>query len=357
MINIIFASITAFIITFLAIPAVIKIADIKGLYDTPGGRKLHKASIPRLGGLAIFAGVAFSFAFWTAVFKFEPVQYILASMIVMFFIGIKDDIIEMPASKKFIGQLIAALIIVLFGDIRITSMCGVMGIYDIPYYVSAPFSLLLIILIVNAYNLVDGVDGLAGGLGSIASFTFGLWFYNYNEIPLCILSFSVFSALLAFLTYNFSPARIFMGDTGSLIIGLILSILAIQFIELSFNALPFSFPFRSSPAMAIAILIIPLFDTMRIFAVRILHKKSPFSPDRNHMHHILQDMGCSHREICYILYAVHIGFIFLALWLRNISSMILLFIILGLSIFLSLTPFIIKYFHKSKTYNIKVFKH
>lgn len=274
----------------------------------------------------------------------------------MFFIGIKDDIVDMPASKKFIGQMIAALIIVLFGDIRITSMCGVFGIYDIPYYVSAPFSLAVIILIVNAFNLVDGVDGLAGGLGAIASFTFGLWFFNYNEIPLCILSFSVFSALLAFLIYNFSPARIFMGDTGSLVIGLIMAVLAINFIELSFNALPYSFPFRSSPAMAIAILIIPLFDTIRIFIVRIINKKSPFSPDRNHLHHILGDMGFNHREISFILYSINLGFIILALVLRNISSLILLLTILGICLLLSLVPILFKALNKSKALDIKMYK-
>lgn len=357
MINIVFASITAFIITFLAIPAVIKIADIKGLYDVPGGRKKHKASIPRLGGIAIFAGAVFSFSFWSALLNYEPIQYLISALIVMFFIGIKDDIIEMPASKKFIGQSIAALIVVLFADVRITSLCGVFGIYDIPYYISAPFSFFVIILIVNSFNLVDGIDGLAGGLGAIASFTFGLWFFNYDQIPLSILSFSVFSALLAFLSYNFAPAKIFMGDTGSLVVGLILAVLAINFVELSFNALPYSFPFRSSPAMAIAILMIPLFDTIRIFIVRLFHKRSPFSADRNHMHHILGDMGCSHRDISIILYSVNVGFIILALGLRNISSLLLLIILMGTAILLSFVPFIIKYFHKSGNYNIKVFKH
>jgi UDP-GlcNAc:undecaprenyl-phosphate GlcNAc-1-phosphate transferase len=355
--NITFGCITSFIITFLAIPSIIKVAVIKNLYDEPGERKSHKSSIPTLGGLAIFAGVVFSFTFWSAGLNYPPTQYIIAAIIVMFFIGIKDDIVELTAKKKLIGQIIAAGIIVPFGNVRIDSLCGVFGVYEIPYWFSIFFSVFTILVIVNAFNLIDGIDGLAAGLGSIASFTFGLWFYNYNQIALCILSFSLFSSLLAFLVYNFSPANIFMGDTGSLIVGLILSVLTINFINLSFISPPYAFPFRSSPAMAIAILIIPLFDTLRIFLVRAMHGRSPFRADRNHMHHLLLDLGLSHREVSITLYLTNIGFILLALALRNISSLLLLIVICGMAITLSFIPFVLKYFSKKKEFDqIKVFK-
>jgi UDP-GlcNAc:undecaprenyl-phosphate GlcNAc-1-phosphate transferase len=356
MINIAFSCITAFIITFLAIPSIIKVSIIKNLFDEPGERKAHKSNIPTLGGLAIFAGVVFSFTFWSSGFQYPSTQYILAAIIVMFFIGIKDDIVELTASKKFYGQILAALIIVLFANIRITTLCGIFGIYDIPYWFSVIFSLFTILLIVNAFNLIDGIDGLAGGIGAIASFTFGLWFYNYGEIALCILSFALFSSLLAFLVYNFSPANIFMGDTGSLIVGLILSILAINFIQLSFISPPDAFPFRSGPAMAIAILIIPLFDTLRIFIVRALNKRSPFKADRNHIHHVLLDLGMTHREVSLTLFLVNIGFILLALALRDLGNLTVLVIITGLSIFLSAIPFGIKSFSRSKPFEIKAIK-
>jgi UDP-N-acetylmuramyl pentapeptide phosphotransferase/UDP-N-acetylglucosamine-1-phosphate transferase len=297
-----------------------------------------------LGGIAIFAGATFSFAFWSATYKFVPGQYIIAAVIIMFFIGLKDDIITLTPSKKFIAQLIASLIIVLIGNIRISSLCGVFGIYALPYFASVLFSIITIIGITNSFNLMDGIDGLAGGVGAIAAFTFGLWFYNYNEIPLCILSFSLFGALLAFLVYNFSPAKIFMGDTGSLIVGLILSILAIYFVQLSFFATPYSFPFRSSPAMAISILIIPLFDTIRIFIWRIYNKRSPFQADRNHMHHILLDLGLNHRQASLLLYSINIAFILVALALRNISSLVLLIVIISLAILLSLIPLLMRHF-------------
>ncbi|MCW5932478.1 MAG: undecaprenyl/decaprenyl-phosphate alpha-N-acetylglucosaminyl 1-phosphate transferase, partial [Bacteroidetes bacterium] len=177
MINIAFSCITAFIITFLAIPSIIKVAVIKNLFDEPGGRKAHKSSIPTLGGLAIFAGVVFAFTFWSAGFNLQDTQYIIAAMTIIFFIGIKDDIVELPAIKKLYGQLIAAIIIVLFANIRITGLYGIFGIDQVPYWFSILFSIFTIILIINAFNLIDGVDGLAAGIGAIAAFTYGIYFY------------------------------------------------------------------------------------------------------------------------------------------------------------------------------------
>jgi UDP-GlcNAc:undecaprenyl-phosphate GlcNAc-1-phosphate transferase len=348
MLNITFACITAFIITFLAIPSIIRVSVIKNLFDEPGERKSHTSSIPTLGGLAIFAGVVFSYTFWSTGLENTPTQYIISAIIVMFFIGIKDDIVELTAHKKLYGQLFAAIIIVLFADIRITSLYGIFGIYQIPYWMSVLLSMFTILVIVNAYNLIDGIDGLAGGVGAISSFTFGLWFYNYNQIGLCILAFALFSSLLAFLVYNFSPANIFMGDTGSLVVGLILSVLTIYFVEMSFEALPYAFPFRSSPAMAIAILIIPLMDTLRIFVVRIRNGRSPFQADRNHIHHQLLDLGLSHREAALTLYLVNIGFIIMALSLRNISSLVLLYLLIATAMVASVIPYLLRTYRKVK---------
>lgn len=354
MINIALASITAFLITFFAIPSIIRVAIIKNLFDEPGERKAHKSSIPTLGGLAIFAGVVFSFTFWSAGIEYQPTQYVLAAIVVLFFIGIKDDIVELTAIKKLYGQIFAALIIVVFANIRITSLFGIFGIYDIPYWFSLIISIFTILTIINAFNLIDGIDGLAAGVGAIAAFAFGLWFYNYNQIALCILSFSLFSSLLAFMVYNFSPANIFMGDTGSLIVGLILSVLAIHFVQLSFASPPYAFPFRSSPAMAIAILIIPLIDTLRVFVIRLLKRKSPFSADRNHLHHFLLDLGLSHRGVSFTLYSINITFIVTALLLRDISSLILLIILCIMAVVVSILPYFIKQYFKPQPVDVGI---
>lgn len=342
MLNLTFACISAFIITFLAIPSIIRVSVIKNLFDEPTERKSHASSIPTLGGLAIFAGVVFSYTLWSAGLDMMSTQYIIAAIVVMFFIGIKDDIVELTAHKKLYGQLFATMIIVFFADMRITSLYGVLGIYQIPYWFSVIVTIVTMITIINAYNLIDGIDGLAGGIGAIAAFTFGLWFYNYNQIALCILAFSLFSSLLAFLVYNFSPANIFMGDTGSLVVGLILSILCVNFVEMSFESLPYAFPFRSSPAMAIAILMIPLADTLRIFCIRLINGRSPFAADRNHIHHQLLDLGLTHREAALTLYLVNISFILIALVLRNISSLMLLSILSLLGVLFCIAPYLLK---------------
>jgi UDP-N-acetylmuramyl pentapeptide phosphotransferase/UDP-N-acetylglucosamine-1-phosphate transferase len=353
MIEITFASITAFAITFLAIPPIIKVALIKHLYDQPDERKVHTTIIPRLGGVAIFAGCVFALTFWTAGLNYKPLQTIIAALLIIFFIGLKDDLVTLTPSKKFIGQLLAACIIVFIGDIRITSLCGIFGIYALPSFASYLFSVFTIIGITNSFNLMDGIDGLAGGVGAIAAFTFGLWFYNYDQVELCVISFSLFGALLGFLVHNFYPAKIFMGDTGSLISGMLLSILAINFIQLSFYATPNSFQFRSSPAMAISILIIPLFDTIRIFIWRLYKKRSPFQADRNHMHHILLDIGMSQRQAAFSLFFVNLLFIFTALALRNISSLVLLIVIIVMAIALSIIPITIRNWQRSKAINTK----
>ena len=357
MLTITFTCITAFVITFMAIPSIIRVSIVKNLFDEPSERKSHSSSIPTLGGLAIFAGVVFSYTFWSAGYDYTASQYIIAAIIIMFFIGIKDDIIDLSAMKKLYGQITAAIVIVMFANIRITSLCGVLGIYQIPYWFSILFTMFTILVVINAYNLIDGVDGLAGGVGAIASFTFGLWFYNYNQFSLCILSFALFSALLAFLVYNFSPANIFMGDTGSLVVGLILAVLTVNFVELSFDSAPFEFPFRSSPAMAIAILIYPLTDTLRVFMIRVMKGRSPFHADRNHLHHFLLDLGLSHREVSLTLYLVNIGFILLALFLRNISSLALLLILLGMAFFMSIAPYIYRTILKGKSVKVDVAEH
>jgi len=348
MLTTVFSAVTAFVITFLAIPSIIKASLLKNLFDEPNGRKAHQSNIPTLGGLAIFAGVVFAFTFWSSGLDYQPIQHIVAALLIMFFIGIKDDIIDLSADKKFYGQVIASVIIAVFGNIRITTLCGLFGIYDIPYAASVIISILTILVIINSINLIDGVDGLAGGVAAISSFTFGLWFYQYDQIALCILSFSLCGALLAFLIYNFSPANIFMGDTGSLVIGLILAVLAINFIQLSFISPPDAFPFRTGPAMAVAILIIPLVDLLRVFILRVFSGKSPFKADKNHVHHVLLRAGFSHREVSLTLYLVNIAFILIALALRQLGNLTVLIILSSLALTLLAVLSGMKYVLKSR---------
>ena len=323
--------ITSCLITFYAIPPIIRIAEIKHLYDEPCERKLHKTSVPTLGGLAIFAGMIFSLTFWSQQKEIVELQYIISAIIVLFFIGMKDDLFNLVHYKKLAGQLFAAYILVHWGGIKITSFFGLFGIYDLDPIMAQLFSIFVMVVITNAMNLIDGIDCLAASIGIVTTLTFGTWFFLADQSQYVILSASVLGSLFAFLYYNRTPAKIFMGDTGSLIVGIVLSILAIKFIEMN-RIIPLNGAnkIRGIPVVTMGILIIPLFDTIRVFAIRILQGKSPLSPDRNHIHHLLIDLGFSHIKATSLLVVFNVAIIATVLSLQYLRSEIVLTLILSL---------------------------
>ena len=308
----------AFTITYLSIPVIIFVANSKKLYDVPDARKIHDTPIPSLGGLGIFAGFVMACLTIIPFATAAEFQYFFAAFFVIFFLGLKDDILDITPIKKFIGQVLAAFLIIYKGNIQIQSMHGFLGIEQLPPMFSLIFTYLTVIVIINSFNLIDGVDGLAGSLGLMAAVVFGLYFYKVNMLPYAILSFATAGSLVAFLIFNFQPAKIFMGDTGSLLLGLINSILVIKFINVA-NLPDISLPIAAAPAVGFAVLMIPLLDTLRVFGIRIGHRRSPFSPDRNHIHHILLDKGLSHRTITILLVSVNLVFIAAVYLLRSLG--------------------------------------
>ena len=295
----------SFTITFLAIPAIINVAEMKKLFDMPDERKVHNTPITPLGGLGIFAGFIFGCLLTVHFDQYHDLQYFIAASFVIFFLGLKDDILVISPVKKFIGQVLAAFIIIYYGGIQIRSMHGFLGIYQLPEMFSLLLTYFAVIVVINSFNLIDGVDGLAGSLGLLSTVIFGVYFLYVNMLPYAVIAFSLAGSLLAFLIFNFQPAKIFMGDTGSLLVGTINSILVLKFINIA-NTSDVSFPIVSSPAVGFTILMVPLLDTLRVFGIRIFHRRSPFSPDRNHIHHLLLDRGFSHRAITFFLVAVNL---------------------------------------------------
>ncbi len=345
MFDIILAFITAFSLTFLAIPSIIRIARKKNLVDVPDPRRAHKTITPSLGGIAIFAGMIFSIILWTPFYVFKDLQYILCAFIIIFLIGAKDDIDPISPSKKFLGQLFAALIVVSKANIKLTSMYGIFGIYDLSNPVSIVLSVFTIIVIINAFNLIDGINGLSAGIGILISITVGYWFFLIDRIDLAIIAFALAGSTIAFLKYNVTPAKIFMGDTGSLLLGMVCSILTIQFIESHRVLVDHPYAFKSAPSVAVGILILPLFDTLRVFILRISNGKSPFHPDRNHIHHVLIDTGLSHMQATSLLILINFLFIVLVIRFHKIGSLNLLMLIGIIAIALSL---ILSYFYKKR---------
>ena len=323
------ALLTSFVLTYMFIPSIIKVANIKHLFDSPGERKSHYGVTPTLGGVAIFGGFMIAFCLFAAFdLKTREMKFILAALCFTFMLGAKDDIVELVASKKFIGQIFAACIIVILGEVRITSLYGLFGISYISDVFSIVLSIVTIIFIINAFNIIDGINLLAGSICILMSVAFGTWFYYYGFFDYAILAAAMSGAVFAFLKYNYTPAKIFMGDSGSLSIGLLAAVLAIQFIEknemVMHNGSSHGIQIIAAPAMAIAILIIPLFDTLRAFTLRVINKKSPFEADRNHIHHRLIDLGLTHVQATYILIVVNLLFIVIVYLLQSWGNLYLM---------------------------------
>ncbi len=299
---------SALLLSFLSIPSIIRVAELKHLYDEPGERKSHDQKVPTLGGIAIFAAFGISLNFWADFSKLPEIQYILCATLLMFFTGLKDDIVHLVAYKKFIIQIIAASILIIAGDVRLTSFYGLFGIREISFLSSYFLSLVTIVGVTNSFNLIDGINTLAAGLGILITSVFGGWFFLHGFLEYAVIAFSLTGALSGFLYYNWTPAKVFMGDTGSLILGIVCSVLAIKFIEINrINSFV-----SSGPAVAIGIMMVPLFDTLRVMTIRILNKRSPFSPDKNHLHHVLLKRGMSHIQVSLVLVTINIAFILFA---------------------------------------------
>ena len=319
----------SFTITFLAIPVIINVADMKKLFDVPDARKIHQVAITPLGGIGIFAGFVFG-CLLTINFKYSSeFQYFIAATMVIFFLGLKDDILVLTPIKKFIGQVLAAFLIIYYGRIQIRSMHGFFGIHELPEMFSLLISYFSVIVIINSFNLIDGVDGLAGTLGLMSSALFGIYFLNAGMEPYYVLAFSLCGSLIGFLIFNFQPAKIFMGDTGSLLVGVVNAILVLKFIDPGEGPQSVN-PIISSPAIGFTILMMPLLDTLRVFAIRIFKRRSPFSPDRNHIHHLLMDRGLSHRTITLLLVAINASMVVFVYMARSLGCTILIFSVIAL---------------------------
>ncbi len=349
--QILIGGIFAFVVTLLVIPVIILVAKKKKLYDEPDDkRKLHKQPIPSLGGLGMFIGLILSVLLTINFAKEAPeFQFYIAALLLIFFLGIKDDIMIISPGKKFIGQLITAGILIFKANLIITDMHGFLGFHAIPLEASYLLTVFAIVVIINAFNLIDGVDGLAGGLGLISSLVFGIFFLVNNNIPYAVLGFAFAGSLLAFLYYNFHPAKIFMGDTGSLMIGLINTILVIKFIQTGADYT--AYPVASAPAIGFGILFLPLMDTLRVFGLRIINGRSPFSPDRTHIHHLLLNRGFDHKQVTLICVGVSVAISVISFYLQGMGTGLLI-MTLG-AIFFSLIYLL---HFKKYTYKLRVVK-
>ena len=337
-----FSLLSAFLITFLAVPKLIHFAEKLSLLDTAGDRASHKGSTPFFGGIAIFTGIICSLLFWADI---ENIQYILVSILIVFIVGIIDDLRQITAFKKLMGQIIATLILIFIGDIQIDSMHGVLGVYDLPIWIGTFFTVFVVIVITNGFNLIDGIDGLAGGVGVISSFSFGVIALLMEQTDMALISFTLMGALFGFLKYNVFPARIFMGDTGSLVVGMILSILAINCIKYGLVTETFKLP-NKGPLLAISFLAIPLFDSLRVFVIRSIKGNGPLVAGRDHIHHAFLDLNYGHKYTSIILCAISVFLILGSYFLLEYNVNVSIAVLAGVSYLVLFIPF---YILKSKS--------
>ena len=336
---VVLAFLTAMIVSASSIPPIVALSKAKKLFDEPGSRSAHKVATPMLGGLAIFIGFTFSFMIFAGQEVYMARPFITAAMLVIFVLGMKDDIFVLSPMKKLMGQVGATLIVVVLAGVRITHLHGFLGYGAVPATIGIPLTFFVIIVVMNAYNLVDGIDGLAGSLGNIAALTFGAWFLLAHEYQYAIMAFALAGALIGFLRYNLMGGinKIFMGDTGSLLAGFILAILAVNFNECNKDPLALHY-ITAAPAVSIGILMLPLYDTARVMLVRMMKRHSPFKADKNHIHHQLLRLRYTHVQATLLLTTVSIGFTVLAFSLKNLGVLWLTLVLVLTATALYLLP-------------------
>lgn len=330
--------VTAWAVSVFVFPILIKYSQKKNILDVPGHRRIHKRITPSIGGVAIFLGFLTTVVIWLDFIAWPELKTIIGVLMLTFLVGLCDDLVHIKPTVKLAGQAIAGSVAFLALDIKITSLYGFFGHYEFPMLLSYFVTIAVIILLINSYNLIDGLDGLAGTVAMVCLLFFGIWFKLIGDIEFALLCFSLIGAVLAFLVFNWEPSKIFMGDTGALLIGMMLSILVIRFINLN-SALPHDAPFKfqATISTAIAVLFIPVVDTTRIIIIRLSKGISPLKADKRHIHHCLVRLGLHHWQAVLVLLAVHCMAIGIALVFRETNDVYLFFIIAAMAIGFSMT--------------------
>lgn len=349
-------------IGWFAIPRIVIIAKIKRLFDEPNSRKVHKGAVPRLGGLSFFPAALFSFAFVLGLRYYYGYDialdlqvellteflFVMAGMLILYFVGMADDLIGVGYRNKFVAQIFAGICLV-FAGVTVFDLQGLFGVHRLPFTLDALLTIMVVVLTVNAFNLIDGVDGLCSGLGTIILSTLGILFIYYGLFVYAMFAFGMVGVLIAFFQYNVLGTRlkVFMGDTGSLTLGYMIVFLGLKFANLE-NTTYLNTGLHSSLSILLGMLFVPVFDTCRVFVSRISRGRSPFYPDKNHVHHKLLQLNRTHLQSTGILLLMEIFFILFNLALSQLLSLginwvLLIDILLGVGVNVTLNRLIARY--------------
>ena len=316
----------SFLFGLVLMPLVIRIAKKKDFVVRPNKRMSHTGEVPNIGGLDIYFSVMLSYL----LFDYSQIahnQFFLIGIAAIMAIGFIDDVLVLTPLSKLLGETFAGIAMIGFSDLRITHLHGIFGINEIGIIPSYLISLFVLIAIINAINLIDGIDGLASGLGMLYCLFFAFYFHLVGSTSWSILAICMIGALAVFFIYNVFGHRekIFMGDSGSLLLGYLLTAFIFRFCEQNaYHVIPEAYHMNAAPAVAICVLTVPIFDTIRVSLTRIKQHRSPFKPDKNHIHHLLLRTGLNHIQTTCVLLSISVLFIGLAILGRNWNIWILL---------------------------------
>lgn len=316
----------SFLCGWIGMPVVIRIAKAKGFVVRPNKRMSHTGAVPNIGGL----NICFSFMLTYLLFNIEQMthnQFFLIGLFAIMVIGFIDDVLVLTPLAKLLGETLAGIALIGFADIRITHLHGIFGIGEIGIIPSYFLSLFILIAIINAVNLIDGIDGLASGLGILYCLFFAIYFGLVGEQAWSLLGICMVGSLAVFFIFNVfgNREKIFMGDSGSLLLGYLLTAFVFHFCELNaYNAVPALFQMDAAPSVAICVLTVPIFDTVRVSITRLKQCRSPFQPDKNHIHHLLLRTGLNHIQTTCILLSISLLFIGLGIIGRDWNIWLLL---------------------------------
>ncbi|MGD9725900.1 MAG: glycosyltransferase family 4 protein [Nitrospiraceae bacterium] len=316
-----FTFITSLVVCMAMIPPLQLAAGRLQIMDMPGGRRVHRSPIPRVGGIAFGVGALLSIVCWVP--QDQIVGPVLLSSVVILGFGIWDDRVGLNYRAKLLGQLAAVFLVIWIGQVRLDTLPFLFE-HDVPLWLSVPLTVFFLVGAANAVNLADGLDGLAGGLAFLSFAGIGYLAFLSHDSTILLLAMGFLGGLLGFLRYNTYPARIFMGDAGSQTLGFFMGVLVILLSD------PSRTPFN--PTIGLLILGLPFLDTIAVMGHRLAKGRSPFVGDRNHIHHRLLALGFSHYEAVIVIYAVQAIMVGLGYLLRWQSDVVILSVYLGFGV-------------------------
>lgn len=317
--------------------------------DEPGSRSMHIKKTPTLGGVGIFISFIITLILFGVYIELPQndmakLLSLIVGTMVLLFLGIKDDLLVLSPGKKFGGQFFSAGLVVMLTDIRIDDFGQFLGIGEIPVLLSIICTILTFVFIINAFNLTDGIDGLSASIAIVSSFVFGFYFVVNKNYLLALTSFTLIGSLLSFLYFNFSKEKkIFMGDSGSMFVGFLLAFQGIALLGMKGIAST-DLAFNNPIVIVLSVLVFPILDTIRVMSIRIKQKRSPFSADRNHIHHKMIDLGLNHKTATLIICTINVMIITINLFvdLLDVNIHIQLLVLLISAPTLYMIPFVIQ---------------